>query len=61
MSMPSSSDAVATSTLHLAVLQLLLGVQAQLAREAAVMRGHVIFANALAQLMRDPFRPCAAC
>ena len=38
-SMPSSSDAVATSDAQLAGLQALLGVEPRLARQAAVMRG----------------------
>ena len=41
---------------NLAVLQLALGVQAQLARQAAVMRGHQLFADALAQMQRHALR-----
>ena len=36
---------------NLAVLQLALGVEAQLAREAAVMGGDLVFADALAKMM----------
>ena len=36
---------------YLAFFQLALGRQPQLARQAAVMRGHLFFAHALAQLM----------
>ena len=38
---------------HLAVLQFLFGREAQLAREAAVMRGDIVFAEPLAQMVRD--------
>ena len=39
MSMPSSSEAVATSALQLAALEPLLGVEALLLGQAAVVRG----------------------
>ncbi len=52
MSMPSSSEAVATSTLSLPVAQPLLGVEALLLREAAVVRGDELGAEPLGQLVR---------
>ena len=60
MSMPSSSELVATSALQLARLQPLLGVQPMLAREAAVVRGDVLLAEALGQVARDRARRCGA-
>ena len=53
MSMPSSSDAVATTALQLAALQPLFRRQPQLARQAAVMREHRVFAQPLGQMVRD--------
>jgi hypothetical protein len=49
MSMPSSSDAVATSARNLAAFQALFGGKTLLARHAAVMRRH----RALAELFRS--------
>ena len=48
MSMPSSSDAVATSARSAPGLQPLLGVEPALAREAAVVAGHRVLAEQLA-------------
>ena len=56
ISIPSSSEAVATSTLTSPSFNFRLRCEAQFARQAAVMRGDVVFANPLAQLMRDPLR-----
>ena len=53
MSMPSSSDAVATSALQRAVLQPRLGVEPLLLRQAAVVRGDRVVAEPLAQVPRD--------
>jgi hypothetical protein len=52
MSMPSSSEAVATSTLQLAALEALLGVEPVFLGQAAVVRGDVFLAEALAQVAR---------
>ena len=53
MSMPSSSDAVATTARSSPRLQPLLRVEPQRARQAAVMREHGVFAQPLGQMMRD--------
>ena len=53
ISIPSSSEAVATSTLISPSFSLRFRRQAQLARQAAVMRGDIVFAQPLAQMMRD--------
>ncbi len=44
---------------NLAVLELALGVEAQLAREAAVMGGDLVFSDALAKMHGDAFSQCA--
>ena len=54
MSMPSSSDAVATSTLQGAVLEPCLGVEPALLGQASMMRRHRIVAQALAQVAGQP-------
>ena len=46
---------------HLAVLQLAFGLQAQLARKAAVMRRHLVFAQSLVQDDAPRARPSDAC
>ena len=51
--MPSSSDAVATSARSVPALEALLGMQALLLGQAAVMRGDMLLADALAQVARD--------
>ena len=56
MSMPSSSDAVATSAFSSPGLQPRLGVEPLLFRQAAVVRGHRLLAEPLAQVTRDAFR-----
>ena len=61
MSMPSSSDAVATSALQLAGPQAGLDPLAALLRQAAVVRGDHVVAEALAQLVRERARPAGAC
>ena len=52
MSMPSSSEAVATSALSSPRLQALLGVEALLLGQAAVMRGDLLLAEALGEMAR---------
>ena len=52
MSMPSSSEAVATSAFSSPCLQPLLGVEPLLLGEAAVMRGDLALAEPLGQLAR---------
>ena len=47
--------------LELAALEPLLGVEPLLLGEAAVVRGHALFAEPLGQLAASPARPCAAC
>ena len=59
--MPSSSEAVATSAFKLAALEPLLGVEAQLLGQAAVMRGHLIVADPFGQMAGRPARPSGAC
>ena len=46
---------------NLAVLQLALGGQAQLAREAAVVRGDQVVADAFAQVHGQPLGQACAC
>ena len=46
-------------SLHFAGLQLIFRVETQLAREAAVMRGHRIFSQAFREMMRHSFREAA--
>ena len=46
---------------QLAVLQPVLGFQAQRARQAAVMRQHRVFAQPLGQMVRHAFGQAAAC
>ena len=53
MSMPSSSEAVATSARSRPLLRALLGVQARLLGHAAVVRGDVLLADALGQVPRQ--------
>ncbi len=52
MSMPSSSEAVATSAFKLAALQALLGIEPAVASEAAMMRGDVLLADPFGQMSR---------
>ena len=47
--------------LQLAALQPLLGVEPLLLRQAAVMRGDLVLAEALGQLRASRARPCGAC
>ena len=56
MSMPSSSDAVATRTFSFPLPQPLLGVEPRFLRQAAVVRGHVFGAEALGELVRHSLR-----
>ena len=56
MSMPSSSDAVATSALSCAALQPRFGVEPLLLRQAAVVRRDRVLAEPLAQMAREPLR-----
>ena len=51
MSMPSSSDAVATTAFSFPSLSRSSAVEPQLARQAAVMREHRVFAQPLAEMM----------
>ena len=60
MSMPSSSDAVATTARSSPFLQALLGVEAQFARQAAVVRHHEAFAEALVRARTRRARSCGA-
>ena len=53
MSMPSSSDAVATSALQVAGAQARLDPVAALLRQAAVVRGDDVVAEPLAELVRE--------
>ena len=46
---------------NLAVLEAVFRIQAQFAREAAVVAGDVFDAKALAELKREPSRPSTAC
>ena len=46
---------------NLAVLQLALGIETQLARQAAVMGGDLILADALAEMHGDAFGQACAC
>ncbi len=55
MSSPSSSEAVATSTLQLAALEALFGVEPRLLRQAAVVRRHRLLAEDVAQVPRRAF------
>ena len=59
ISMPSSSEAVATKRLQLAALQALLGVEPPVPRETAVMGGDVLLADALRNMARDAFGQAA--
>ena len=59
MSMPSSSDAVATSALQLAGAQARLDAVPAVLREAAVVRGDDVVAEPLAELVREPFGEAA--
>ena len=52
ISMPSSSEAVATTARSSPLFQAALGFEAQLAREAAVVRQDGVFAEALREMMR---------
>ena len=61
MSMPSSSEAVATSALQLAALEPLLGVEPLLLGEAAVVRGDVLLAEPLGQVARHALGHAGAC
>ena len=47
--------------LQLAVLEALLGVEPQLLGQAAVMRGDMLFAEALGQVPRDALGHAGAC
>ena len=47
--------------LQRAALETLLGVQPLLLGEAAVMRGHLLLAQALGELHGSPARPAGAC
>ena len=58
-SMPSSSEAVATTSAQLARLEPLLGVEAPRPAEAAVVRGHALRAQALGQVRGPRARPAA--
>ena len=53
MSMPSSSDAVATSARKRAGLEPMLGIEPPLAREAAVMAGDLLFAQHIGEPRGD--------
>ena len=61
MSMPSSSDAVATSALSSPALQTLLGIQPMLLGEAAVMRGDVLLAERAPRDGASPAPPGGGC
>ena len=61
ISIPSSSEAVATSTLILPSFSFRLRVEAQLARQAAMMRGHVVFAQAARPSGAQCAPPTAGC
>ena len=61
MSMPSSSEAVATRAFELAVLQALLGGQPRFARQAAVVARDRVLAQRLGQARRQRARPACAC
>ena len=61
ISMPSSSEAVATIALQLAALQALLGVEPLFLGEAAVMRGDAVIAEAFGRACASRVRPCGAC
>ena len=61
MSMPSSSEAVATRTLICPSFNLLFRSETKLARQATVMRGDIVFAEALAQVDAQRAPPCGAC
>ena len=61
MSMPSSSDAVATSAFSWPVFSRVLGVEPLVLREAAVMRRDRVLAEPLAQVPREPLRHAGAC
>ena len=55
MSMPSSSEAVATSAFEFAALQSVFRIEAQLRRKTSVMRRHRVRAEQFAQMMRHAF------
>ena len=59
MSMPSSSEAVATSTLNLAGLQLSLRLEAKFPRQTSVMGGHGVGPKSLRQVMCHPLGQAA--
>ena len=61
ISMPSSSDAVATTARSSPLFSRRLGFQAQRAREAAVVRQHGVFAQPLGQMVRHAFGQAGAC
>ena len=54
MSMPSSSEAVATIALQFAALEPLLGRKPAFLRQAAVMRGDRILAETVREFAGDP-------
>ena len=56
MSMPSSSDAVATSAFRVAGLEPVLGVEPTLLGEASVMSGHELLSNPIAEVACNPLR-----
>ncbi len=56
MSMPSSSEAVATTALSLPPFSRSSAIESQLAGKTAVVREHGIFAQPLAQMVCDAFR-----
>ena len=61
MSMPSSSDAVATSAFNVPVLEAGFGVEPLFFRQAAVVRRDRFLAEALAELLARCVQPSAAC
>ncbi len=56
MSMPSSSEEVATSAFSSPRFSSLLGVEALLARQAAVVRGDLVFSQTIGQRARQALR-----
>ena len=61
MSMPSSSDAVATTARSSPFFKRCFGFEAQLARQTAVMRQQRAFAQSLGQRECDALAHAAAC
>ena len=59
MSMPSSSELVATSALSSPDFRRCSALQPVLARQAAVVRGDVLLAEPLGQVARDPLGDAA--